>query len=175
MGMFSLIDSYASSWGLLICAITEVVLVMWIYGFKRFFKNIEEMGIKIPIVLKGYWTIMWVIITPLILLLVLIMTFVHYSPASAPSYTQEKYIFPGKIQAMGWLMALAPVAFIIIGAVYAWVKRSQSGRPTDLRSMISPMTSGVHQWKMLTRADLALQMCLTSKTVTPSSIKQQHF
>merc|ERR1712107_356051 len=98
MGMFSLIDSYASSWGLLICAITEVVLVMWIYGFKRFFKNIEEMGIKIPIVLKGYWTIMWVIITPLILLLVL----------------------------------------IIIGAVYAWVKRYQSGRPTDLRSMISP-------------------------------------
>jgi len=136
--MFSLIDSYASSWGLLICAITEVVLVMWIYGFKRFFKNIEEMGIKIPIVLKGYWTIMWVIITPLILLLVLIMTFVQYSPASAPSYTQEKYIFPGKIQAMGWLMALAPVAFIIIGAVYAWVKRYQSGRPTDLRSMISP-------------------------------------
>merc|ERR1712107_649110 len=38
----------------------------------------------------------------------------------------------------GWLMALAPVAFIIIGAVYAWVKRYQSGRPTDLRSMISP-------------------------------------
>merc|ERR1712107_865774 len=75
----------------------------------------------------------------------------------------------------GMVMALAPVAFIIIGAVYAWVKRYQSGRPTDLRSMISPMTSGVHQWKMLTRADLALQMCLTSKTVTPSSIKQQHF
>merc|ERR1712137_845591 len=42
--MFSLIDSYASSWGLLICALTEVILVMYVYGFRRFLSNIQAMG-----------------------------------------------------------------------------------------------------------------------------------
>ena len=121
--MFSLIDSYASSWGLLICAVFEVILVMWVYGFDKFFKNIEEMGIKIPLVLKGYWGIMWVVITPCILLLVLILTFVQYGPAGAPSYTQDTYTFPKKIQAVGWLMAFAPVFFVLIGAGYNFFKK----------------------------------------------------
>merc|ERR1711974_470091 len=81
--MFSLIDSYASSWGLLICALTEVILVMYVYGYRRFLANIEEMGIKIPTVLKYYWISMWTVITPLILGIILIMTFVQYSPASS--------------------------------------------------------------------------------------------
>merc|ERR1712117_217843 len=69
--MFSLIDSYASSWGLLICAITEIILVMWVYGFKRFLANIKNMGIKIPMFMKVYWVGMWVVVTPLVLIFVL--------------------------------------------------------------------------------------------------------
>ena len=103
--MFSLIDSYASSWGLLICALTEVILVMYVYGFRRFLANIEEMGIKIPIVLKYYWISMWTVITPLILGIILIMTFVQYSPASSLSYA-DNYTFPGKIQVMMIVMMM---------------------------------------------------------------------
>ena len=92
-------DSYASSWGLLICAITEVILVMWVYGYKRFLANIEEMGIRIPTLLKYYWVSMWLVVTPLILFIVFIMTFVQYSPASSTSWA-EKYVFPANIQAV---------------------------------------------------------------------------
>merc|ERR1712165_137668 len=38
--MFELINWYSASFGLLVCAITEVILVMWVYGHKRFFDNI---------------------------------------------------------------------------------------------------------------------------------------
>merc|ERR1711915_1103173 len=80
--MFSLIDWYASSWGLLICAVTEVLLVMYLYGWKNFMENIEEMGLRIPKVMKGYWLLMWLVVTPAVLILVFVMTFVQYSPAN---------------------------------------------------------------------------------------------
>merc|ERR1712088_1111925 len=35
--MFELINWYSASFGLLVCAITEVILVMWVYGHQRFF------------------------------------------------------------------------------------------------------------------------------------------
>merc|ERR1712066_471781 len=81
--MFSLIDWYASSWGLLICAVTEVLLVMYLYGWRNFMENIEEMGLRIPRVMKGYW--------------LFVMTFVQYSPASSSSLLpglESKYTFP---------------------------------------------------------------------------------
>ena len=135
--MFSLIDSYASSWGLLICALTEVILVMYVYGFRRFFDNIEEMGIRIPTVMKYYWISMWTVVTPLILAIILIMTFVQYSPASSLSYG-DTYVFPGKIQAMGWLMSLCPAVIIIAGRIFSWWNRGRSGRDNGLRAMMTP-------------------------------------
>ena len=45
--MFTLIDSTAFSWNLLLFALLEVVLVAWIYGIDPFFKNLEEMSISL--------------------------------------------------------------------------------------------------------------------------------
>jgi len=104
----------------------------------RFFENIKEMGIHIPLPMKIYWASMWLIVTPLTLIFVLIMTFVQYSPTSGTSFTQEAYVFPDGIQAMGFLMAFAPVAFIILGGVYSIVNRSKSGRKVDPVSMLTP-------------------------------------
>ena len=129
--MFTLIDWYASSWGLLICAITEIILVMWVYGFKRFLANIKDMGIKIPMFMKVYWVGMWVVVTPLVLIFVLIMTFVQYGPAGGTTWGQEKYTYPDNIQAMGWLMAFAPVAIIIVGAIYQFVKRYMARKDVE--------------------------------------------
>ena len=143
--MFELINWYSASFGLLICAITEVVVVIWVYGgdggiapAKRFFDNIGEMGIKVPTVMKYYWMSMWAVVTPLVLFFVLIMTFVQYSPAYSSSYTQENYYFPAWVQAMGWLMALLPVACIILGIFYQLWNRKRNMKPTDLRSMMQP-------------------------------------
>jgi len=136
--MFELINWYSASWGLLICAITEIIVIMYAYGYKNFLENIEEMGIKLPAFMKYYWMSMWMVITPIVLLFVLIMNFVQYSPAYSPSYTQENYVFPMGIQFLGWLMALVAVFFIIIGVVLQILKRKKNGKPTDFKSMVSP-------------------------------------
>ena len=136
--MFELINWYSALWGLLICAIIEVIVVNYAYGHEQFLENIEEMGMKLPTIMKYYWLVTWKAITPLVLFFVLIMSFVQYSPAFSPSYTQEKYVFPVGIQSMGCLMALISLALIIVTAVFQFFKRKQEGNPTDLRSMISP-------------------------------------
>jgi len=136
--MFELINWYSASWGLLICAICEMLVVMHAYGWRNVFDNIKEMEINIPKVLKYYWMSMWTVITPICLTFVLIMTFVQYSPAYSPSYTTERYYFPAGIQALGWLMAFLPVAAIILGGVYQTWHRKKNLKPTDLRTMLSP-------------------------------------
>merc|ERR1712029_1055810 len=45
---------------------------------------------------------------------------------------------PAGIQAMGFLMAFAPVAFIILGGVYSFWNRNRSGRKIDPVSMLTP-------------------------------------
>eukprot|EP00092_Neocalanus_flemingeri_P075448 GFUD01093460.1.p1 GENE.GFUD01093460.1~~GFUD01093460.1.p1 ORF type:complete len:649 (+),score=144.83 GFUD01093460.1:184-2130(+) len=136
--MFELINWYSASWGLLICAITEILVVMYGYGYKNFLENMEEMGLKLPTVMKYYWLSMWMVITPVVLFFVLIMTFIQYSPAWSPSYTQEKYYFPIGIQFLGWLMALVAGALIIMGVFWQYYNRKRNGKATDFKSMISP-------------------------------------
>jgi len=139
--MFSLIDWYASSWGLLVCAVTEVLLVMYLYGWRNFMENIEEMGIRIPKVLKGYWLLMWMVVTPAVLILVFVMTFVQYSPASSSSLLpglESGYTFPGGIQALGIIMSFSPLMIIILGAIYQLWRRNSQGKSISFKAMTSP-------------------------------------
>ena len=139
--MFDLINWYSASWSLLVLAITEIILLMYGYGYKRVFENIEEMGMKLPVVMKWYWMATWCCITPLVLTFVLIMTFVQYTPAYSYSFFPEvdyKYTFPAGIQALGWLMALVAVLPIPVIGVMQYFKRKNNGLPVDLRSMFSP-------------------------------------
>ena len=76
----------------------------------------------------------WLFCTPAILLAVLIMTFINYSPAFSTAYAQENYVFPPAIQAIGWLMAFAAPALILGGAVLQrW--RQDKNATTDWISM----------------------------------------
>merc|ERR1712154_448052 len=130
--MFSLIDWYASSW---------VLLIMYLYGWRNFMDNIEEMGIRIPKVLKGYWLLMWLGLTPAVLILVFVMTFVQYSPAYSSSLLpgqEEKYLFPGGIQALGIIMSFSPFIIIILGGVYQLWRRNSQGKSTSFKAMTSP-------------------------------------
>ena len=65
--MFTLIDSTAFSWNLLLFALLEVLLAAWIYGVDPFFKNLEEMNIRLWGPVKWYWIVCWKFVTPAIL------------------------------------------------------------------------------------------------------------
>jgi len=139
--MFDLINAYSAWWSVLIISVTEVLILMYAYGHKRVFENISEMSMNLPVIMKWYWRICWMFITPLALMFILVMTLVKYSPTTSarrPDNEEERYIFPQGIQALGWLMAAVAVVIIPVTGVYQAYKRRKAGKPTDIRSMFSP-------------------------------------
>lgn len=132
--MFTLIDSYAASWSILLLAIVEIVLVIWVYGYTNFFENIREMEIRLPLLSKYYWTANWLCITPIILSFITVVTWVKFTPCQ-----YGDYVFPAGIQSLGWLMAATPVFIFFAVGVTEVVRRKRAGKPVDFKSMTSPV------------------------------------
>ena len=126
MYMFELFNWYSAGLSVIILAITEIIIVQYIYGFKRFMKNIQEdMGIWVPLPLYGYWAVTWCCITPLALSIIFVLSIYYYSPA----YWGD-YVFPADIQTLGWFITVCSIAFIPMGA--AWVLWKGEVRGIDL-------------------------------------------
>ena len=136
--MFTLIDSFSSSWSLLLLAITEVLLIIWVYGYTNFFDNIREMGIKLPKVSFYYWSANWFVLTPIILSFITITTWVNFAPASYTLMGKEVYIFPKGIQGLGWMMASGPVIIFIGFAITEYFLRKKALKAVDIKSMLRP-------------------------------------
>ncbi len=131
--MFNLIDGYSAGWSLLVLAILELVLIIWVYGHKKFFANISEMSMKLPKVSMIYWKFNWFFATPVILAFITIVSLVNTSPAS-----YNDYVFPEGIQALAWMMSIAPILLLIVVAGAEFFLRNRAGKPTDIRSMLTP-------------------------------------
>ncbi|KAK7085858.1 neurotransmitter:sodium symporter activity protein, partial [Halocaridina rubra] len=128
--MFELFFFYSSSLSVVILAVVEIIAVQYVYGFKNFFRNIqEEMEIFIPKPLLAYWMATWVVITPIALVLILIFSIIYYVPAYWGSY-----MFPDNIQALGWLLCMSSVACVPLGIIYAIYKGHRSFKDLFLTS-----------------------------------------
>ena len=121
--MFELIDSTGASWNILVFALIELIIVSWMYGIDKFCDNIKEMEMNIPKFMLYYWKACWCFITPITLAVLLIIGFVKHSP-----YKSNEYIFPGGIQALGWLISLSSLLLIPIVAIYQVLIRQNRGK-----------------------------------------------
>ncbi|CAL8102338.1 unnamed protein product [Orchesella dallaii] len=130
----SLFDGYASTTGLVIIALMEIVSVMYIYGHERFSSDLEYMTGYRP---GLYWQVCWRFIGPASLVLLLVGSFwekVRTSP-TYDAWSKEKgdthlLAFPG------WTMGVA-LFLIILGVLpifIVWMMNvfnilGPSGRP----------------------------------------------
>ncbi|XP_055380801.1 sodium- and chloride-dependent glycine transporter 1 [Condylostylus longicornis] len=113
-GMYwlQLMDKYAANWSVLLIAISECVLISWLYGSERFLNDIQGMIGKKSKCWIYFWAIMWRFITPAALLFILFFNWVEYKPAQ-----YGNYIYPMWADAVGWIIGLLPVVVIIITAI----------------------------------------------------------
>ena len=145
--MFTLIDWFSASWSLLLLALTEVILLMYIYGHRNVFENISEMDIKLPVFSKIYWKVNWMGVTPVILAFITVATWYFFTPCSYGGY-----IFPSWVQLMGWLMAATPLVIVILMGGYEYHRRNNVlGKPTSAKAMFKP----VDKWGPAEKAALA--------------------
>ncbi|XP_035693852.1 sodium- and chloride-dependent glycine transporter 2-like [Branchiostoma floridae] len=100
----NLIDSYAGVYPLIIVAIMECIGISYLYGLKRFCKDIAMMAGSEP---NYYWQANWAFITPALLTFVLIFSFVFHEDVSY-----------GPIQYPGWALALG---YLILVFCAIWI------------------------------------------------------
>ncbi|KAL7630471.1 UNVERIFIED_CONTAM: hypothetical protein RMT77_019358 [Armadillidium vulgare] len=112
--LFEVINLYAAGFSVLFIAICEIVIVAYIYGFKRIMKNINvDMEITVNKILWNYFGFTWLFSTPVSLIGVFALGVYFFKPVNFGSY-----IFPPEIQGLGWTLTAISVISIPIGAVY---------------------------------------------------------
>jgi hypothetical protein len=127
--MFTLFNNSAPSWNLLFLAFIEVIVVGWMYGAERLLQNLDEMGMKINPILRMYWKICWKFITPIVLLLLVVVSWINFGHVK-----YEDYVYPTNIQILGYLITGCTLIWI---PIFALVEVNNKGR-SELYPLLHP-------------------------------------
>lgn len=127
--VLTLFDWYSGSYNLMVICFCELIAVCWIYGIRNFMKDIEMMLGPRNIVFWAYYLPMWCFITPGAILFIIIMSGVYYTPV----YYVADEPFPSWAQGVGWILAVLPIVWVVLGAIVAIVRNGCS-----IRAAVTP-------------------------------------
>lgn len=116
MYWLQLMDKYAANWSVLLIAISECILVAWVYGANRFLDDIQQMIGPRGRLWRFFWTWMWKVITPAALFFILCFNWVEYEPLKYGTY-----IYPKWADVLGWVISMLPVLVIVGLAIVSCV------------------------------------------------------
>ncbi|XP_071445592.1 sodium- and chloride-dependent glycine transporter 1-like [Hetaerina americana] len=134
-GMYwlQLMDKYAANWSVLLIAISECILIAWVYGAGRFLRDVQEMIGPQSRLWMFFWCWMWKLVTPATLLFILFFNWVEYAPAS-----YGEYIYPMWADAAGWAIGVLPVLVIFLVGVVKVCRAPEGTLREKLRKLLQP-------------------------------------
>ncbi|KAK3599565.1 hypothetical protein CHS0354_035804 [Potamilus streckersoni] len=100
----TLLDSYGADFSLLFLATCECIAVFWVYGIRRFVKDVTYM-LGSPPRPSWYWAFCWTFCSPVLIGLLFIYRMVKFSPPKV----ENDDVFPEFAQSIGW----AVTAFVM--------------------------------------------------------------
>ena len=83
--MFNLLNDHSGN-TMLYFGLTELIVVAWVYGIRKFIVHIEEMDIWMPRVLKYFWMLCWTVISPILCMVVFVVLFINREPDQMDGY-----------------------------------------------------------------------------------------
>uniref|UniRef100_A0A8C7LW61 Transporter n=1 Tax=Oncorhynchus mykiss TaxID=8022 RepID=A0A8C7LW61_ONCMY len=125
---FTMFNDYGATFSLLFIVLIEVITVCYIYGIKRFEKDVEDMlGHR----LNWYWKIMLAGVSPILLIALFIFYIVNYIQGGTPTYQAwNKELgksvvteYPPYAQAFIGLLLASSVCCIPLTALYTYCKK----------------------------------------------------
>ncbi|KAM4547564.1 sodium- and chloride-dependent GABA transporter ine [Fundulus diaphanus] len=112
--VFQLMDHYTAIVSIMFLAFFEIIAVCWSYGVKRLSSNLEEMTGGKPNI---FFRFCWLVVDPVLITVILIFSIIQFKPAR-----YGDYVFPPWAQGVGWVIALASIIWIPLGAIHTlWV------------------------------------------------------
>ncbi|CAH1801087.1 unnamed protein product [Owenia fusiformis] len=166
-GMYwvQLLDWYAASHSLFLIVFLEVVVINYVYGYRRFSEDIRTMiGFK-P---NFYWGACWLVLTPLIILFIFVMISVKYEPVNLDGMHYPKWAENLGILTMAASALWIPIFMIIRLAQYVG---SCQGFLALFRGQLTGET-----WRRLTSPSPEWGPALVDRTLTPAGqrAKEEH-
>jgi len=148
--LFKVFDSRCSS-SLLLLSLIEVIMVAWIYGVDRFLDNIAEMKMKLPTVVRMYWKVMWLVVSPIIMTAVIILKWVKTEPMTWKTgpWEEDVYEYPAAVQVVGWIFELSPTILTLIYPLWV-VKRYREKGYTDTGKLLERILQPSDSWEKTT-------------------------
>ncbi|KAG5271506.1 hypothetical protein AALO_G00180650 [Alosa alosa] len=127
---FTMFNEYGATFSLLFIVLIEIITVSYVYGLKRFEKDIEDMLGHRP---NWYWKIMWAVVSPVLLISLFIFYIVDYIRGGTPTYQAWDAVlgksvvmeYPWYGQAFIALLLVSSVCCVPITALYAFCKKKQ--------------------------------------------------
>ncbi|XP_015254590.1 PREDICTED: sodium- and chloride-dependent transporter XTRP3 [Cyprinodon variegatus] len=127
---FTMFNDYGATFSLLFVVLIEVIAVSYIYGIRRFEKDIEDMLGHRP---NWYWKIMWAGVSPLLLICLFVFYVVNYIQGGTPTYQawnkdlgkSEQTEYPVFGQAFIGLLLVSSVSCIPLTALYVFCQRKK--------------------------------------------------
>uniref|UniRef100_A0A4W5REV4 Transporter n=1 Tax=Hucho hucho TaxID=62062 RepID=A0A4W5REV4_9TELE len=125
---FTMFNDYGATFSLLFIVLIEVITVCYIYGIKRFEKDVEDMlGHR----LNWYWKIMLAGVSPILLIALFIFYIVNYIQGGTPTYQAwNKELgksvvteYPPYAQAFIGLLLASSVCCIPLSTLYTYCKK----------------------------------------------------
>jgi solute carrier family 6 amino acid transporter-like protein 5/7/9/14 len=131
MYVLQLMDHYSAGFCVLVIAVVECFVINWVYGADKMCLHIEAMtGRRVHVV----WKICWQFISPILIVLILIFSFVRYKPVEYGSR-----FYPVWADVIGWILTLASNIPIFIVAAIMYCKASGSTVSQKLKCVTAPM------------------------------------
>ncbi|XP_048258777.1 sodium- and chloride-dependent glycine transporter 2-like [Haliotis rufescens] len=117
--VLTLLDWYIGSISVMVLAMSEMLVLAWIYGVNRLYDDLTMMiGFRVSPV----WKPMWLVVTPLFVFMLLIAGLTNMSPVALGGKS-----YPYWAQAIGWFIATCPLLPIPVGMVLAiWKEKDGS-------------------------------------------------
>ena len=131
-----ILDYYGTEIPFLLIAITEVIGLMWVYGFESFTEDLLSMTKHR---LGLFWMITLKYAAPITLTAITIYSFVIHEPLRIDSYQ-----YPAWAEELGWTLTLLVVGHIPLWAAIEIIRQSGS----DWNLKIKQASSPDNEWMM---------------------------
>ncbi|XP_029307496.1 sodium- and chloride-dependent transporter XTRP3 [Cottoperca gobio] len=143
---FTMFNDYGANFSLLFIVLIEVIAVSYIYGIKRFEKDIEDMIGHRP---NWYWKIMLVVISPLLLIALFIFYIYNYIIGGTPTYQAwNKELgksvvtdYPVFGQLFIALLLVSSVSCVPLTALYVYCRKRKHGNLHKRQRTVSTVST----------------------------------
>jgi len=130
--LLDLLDYYAASWPYLFIGLMELIIISFIYGYSNYIDDLYEMtGNSILYKLKKPMSVFYCFLSPLVITIIFIFSWVNYEPLKKGDYT-----YPGWANGIGWIIAMLGILPVPFTALYVFVKAYLANPIPDIQEKV---------------------------------------